>query len=156
MLHGCISCVLGWLLCGCGGTDRVYCNAERVTCAATEPSAVCICCGVQPETAAADEMSGQVEQLTFHELSFSVQTTKRGKRPLPCAPAKTLVTKPLLHRCSASVAGGELVAVLGPSGAGKTTLLNMLTLQPQNGKRTGEIFLNGIQAPARNGSASMS
>ena len=95
-------------------------------------------------------MSGQVEQLTFHELSFSVQTTKRGKRPLPCAPAKTLVTKPLLRRCSASVAGGELVAVLGPSGAGKTTLLNMLTLQPQNGKRTGEIFLNGIQAPARN------
>ena len=85
----------------------------------------------------------RVEQLTFRALSFSVRTTKEGKPSPLWAPKSSLVAKPLLRDCSASIAGGEIVAVLGPSGAGKTTLLSLLTLQATGGQPSGRILLNG-------------
>ena len=85
----------------------------------------------------------RVEQLTFRALSFSVRTTKQGKPSPLWAPKSSLVAKPLLRDCSASIAGGEIVAVLGPSGAGKTTLLSLLTLQATGGQPSGRILLNG-------------
>ena len=51
---------------------------------------------------------------------------------------------PVLHGCTLRIAGGEQLAVIGPSGAGKTTLLHVLglALAPAAGR-----ILHGGQDP---------
>ncbi len=46
-----------------------------------------------------------------------------------------------------SVAGGDLIGLIGPNGSGKTTLINLLTghLRPES----GEVFLRGRRVTAR-------
>ncbi|KAJ8600063.1 hypothetical protein CTAYLR_001864 [Chrysophaeum taylorii] len=51
--------------------------------------------------------------------------------------------KTILKDVNATFEAGKLTAVMGPSGAGKTTLLNTLALRSP-GKRTGDIFVNGM------------
>ena len=83
-------------------------------------------------------------QVTFTVLKCgcTVPVTEDGKKPNPCARAAK--QKPLLHDVSASVKGGEMMAVLGPSGAGKSTLLNMLALESKgNAVASGSVTLNG-------------
>ncbi len=50
-------------------------------------------------------------------------------------------TKPVLHDVSLSVAGGSVVAIVGPTGSGKSTLCNLLSrfYDPQH----GAIFVDG-------------
>jgi ABC-type multidrug transport system ATPase subunit len=81
---------------------------------------------------------------SFRECSYVVQTTLDGKPLNPATAACGKKTdKVLIHKLSANVGGGHVLAILGPSGAGKTTLLNMLTLQKLGGRPVGHIYLNG-------------
>ena len=71
-------------------------------------------------------------EFNFSECSYSVKARKRNEKK-----------KALLHGVSASVAGGQVMAILGPSGAGKTTLISMLMLDRGQGTPVGDIKLNG-------------
>jgi subfamily B ATP-binding cassette protein MsbA len=55
-------------------------------------------------------------------------------------------TAPVLHELTATVAAGEIVALVGPSGAGKTTIVNLVPrfYEPQSGR----ITLDGIDLAA--------
>ena len=70
-----------------------------------------------------------------------------GARPLPPGPGAVRfehvsfgydAAKPVLHDVSFEVAGGSVVAVVGPTGAGKSTLCNLLSrfYDPQQGRIT--------------------
>ena len=86
-------------------------------------------------------------QFDFRNCSFSVRTRADG-RPLwsqhlaPCVHTKEKV---LLKDVSATVRGGEVLAIMGPSGCGKTTLLNMLSFEHVAGKARGRVSLNGTR-----------
>jgi len=52
----------------------------------------------------------------------------------------------LLDNVSASVAGGEVMAIMGPSGAGKTSMLNCATLNlPKEMNMTGTVKINDLE-----------
>ena len=78
------------------------------------------------------QTAGDVE-LKFIHIEYSVMVRKDGRRQ----------PKKLLQDVSASVASGEVLALMGPSGAGKTTLLNLLTLEKGSGDPSGSVTLNG-------------
>jgi ATP-binding cassette subfamily B protein len=72
-------------------------------------------------------------------------------RPLPAGPGAVRFehvsfgyepTKPVLHDVSFEVAGGSVVAIVGPTGAGKSTLCNLLSrfYDPQEGR----ILVDGV------------
>jgi len=81
---------------------------------------------------AGEPTTGGVE-LKIIDIQYSVMVSKDGRRQ----------PKHLLQGVSASVATGEVLALMGPSGAGKTTLLNVLTLEKGTGTATGSVTLNG-------------
>jgi ABC-type multidrug transport system ATPase subunit len=90
--------------------------------------------------------AGHTTELAFIRCSYTLAVTRKGK-PVPPLASKLCRVKTterkLLSDVSATVAGGRVLAVMGPSGAGKTTMLNMLTLERGKGKATGYITLNG-------------
>ena len=75
----------------------------------------------------------------FIDCSYTVRVLPKGKLPLP----GNFHAKALLDEVTGSVAGGEVLALMGPSGAGKTTLLNLLTLEKGSGTASGSVTLNG-------------
>jgi len=55
------------------------------------------------------------------------------------------VEKIILQGVSCNIAGGEIMAIMGPSGAGKTSLLNCATLNnPRCFTMSGKVKLNGV------------
>ena len=60
--------------------------------------------------------------------------------------------KQVLHRCSGSASGGELLAIMGPSGSGKTSLLHVLAQRITPGPHVrvhGTILVNGRRIDKR-------
>lgn len=55
----------------------------------------------------------------------------------------------ILHQISASVLGGESLAILGPSGSGKTTLLNLLAGRSNGVLSEGHILFSGKRRTPR-------
>ncbi|CAJ1434077.1 unnamed protein product [Effrenium voratum] len=70
-------------------------------------------------------------ELRIRNLNFYVES--RGVR------------KDLLKDITAHVRNGEVLAIVGGSGAGKTTLLDNVALEPRQGRRSGQVLLNGME-----------
>jgi len=99
------------------------------------------------DTQVSSSQVGPTFQFDFRECSFSVQTRANGQ-PLwsqQLAPCFQTKEKFLLKDISATVRGGEVLAIMGPSGSGKSTLLNMLSLEHVSGKARGRVSLNGTR-----------
>ena len=62
--------------------------------------------------------------ISFKNISYSVEVKAKEESSLPCMSKKTL--KPILKNVSGIFKAGEVTAIMGASGAGKTTLLNVL------------------------------
>jgi len=76
--------------------------------------------------------------LSFSALGYTIPHTKGLLGPP--RPAKHI-----LSGASATVADGEVLAIVGPSGSGKTTLLNTLTFAKGPGVPSGKISINGAK-----------
>lgn len=68
--------------------------------------------------------SPQGVDISFKNISYSVEVKAKEGSFLPCMAKKTL--KPILKNVSGIFKAGEVTAIMGASGAGKTTLLNVL------------------------------
>lgn len=97
--------------------------------------------------------NAMVSARRLHEVLFAPPSIpeRPGAAPLPAGPGAVRfesVTfaygqgKPVLHDISFDVAGGSLVAIVGPTGAGKTTLVNLISrfYDPQQGR----VLIDGV------------
>jgi len=80
--------------------------------------------------------------VAFQNMSYTVSVSKSKNQGSN--------EKILLHNIYGYAKPGECTALMGPTGAGKSTLMDVIAFRKTNGKREGDIMVNGNEITSSN------